>query len=74
MDSLQGFSEYCHAAYQIKGNEAYNNMLVNVLPLRTPLTSVEGSKGHFLFFESCQVACQVNGNEAENTMQANSLP
>ena len=50
-------------------------MLVNVLPLHTPLTSGEGSKGHFFFFsESCQVACQANGNEAENTMQANSLP
>ena len=27
------FSEYDHVAYQIKGNEAYNNMLANILLL-----------------------------------------
>ena len=27
------FSEYGHAAYQIKGNEAYNSMIANILPL-----------------------------------------
>ena len=27
--------EYGHVAYQIKENEAYNNMLVNILPLHT---------------------------------------
>ena len=26
------FSEYGHVAYQLKGNEAYNNMPANVLP------------------------------------------
>ena len=30
----------------MKGNEAYNNMLANVLPLHTPLTPQVGSKGH----------------------------
>ena len=36
------FSEYGHVAYQIKGNEAYNNMLANVLLLCTPLTPQVG--------------------------------
>ena len=43
-------SEYCHVAYQIKENEAYNNMLANILPLYTPLTRGVGSKGHFFRF------------------------
>ena len=29
------FSEYGHVAYQIKGNEAYNNMLANSLVLHS---------------------------------------
>ena len=32
---------------KLKGNEAYNNMLANVLPLFTPLTPVVGSKRSF---------------------------
>ena len=44
------FSEYGHVAYQIKGNEAYNNMLANILPLHTPLTPGMGSKGYFFSF------------------------
>ena len=43
------FSEYGHVAYQMKGNEAYNNML-NSLPVHTPLTPGVGSKGQFVFF------------------------
>ena len=43
------FSEYGHVAYQIIGNEAYNNM-INILPLHTPLTPGEGSIGHFFSF------------------------
>ena len=31
------FSEYGHVLYQIKGNDAYNNMLANSLPLHTPI-------------------------------------
>ena len=27
------FSEYGHFAYQIKGNDTYSNMLVNILPV-----------------------------------------
>ena len=58
----------------IKGNETYNNMLANSLPLHTPLTSRVGSNGQLFFFsESCHVAYQINRNEADNTMQANIL-
>ena len=39
------FRIYGHVAYQIKGNEAYNNILENVLPLHTPLIPGLGSKG-----------------------------
>ena len=42
-------SEYGHVAYQIKENEAYNNMLNN-LPLHTPLIPWQGSKIVFFFF------------------------
>ena len=60
------FSEHGHVAYQIEGNEAYNNILANILPLHTSLVPGLGSNGHFSY-----VACQINGKEAENTMQAN---
>ena len=53
---------------KLKGNEAYNNMLANVLPLFTPLTPVVGSKRSF-FSESNHVECKIK-NEAENTLQA----
>ena len=35
---------------QLKGYEAYNNMLANVLPLHTPLISEVRSKCHFFSF------------------------
>ena len=41
------FSEYGHIAYVFKGNEAYNNMLANILPLHLLLTPGVRSKGHF---------------------------
>ena len=41
-------SEYGHDAYQIKGNEAYNNMLVNILSLHT--TSKSGWDQKVIFF------------------------
>ena len=44
------FSEYDNVANQIKGNEAYNNMLANILPLHIPLTLGVGSKGHSFSF------------------------
>ena len=37
--------KYSHVAYQIKGNEAYNNILANILLLFLPLTPGVGSKG-----------------------------
>ena len=55
------FSEYVHVAYQIKGNEVYNNMHTSILSLNTPLTPVVGSTGHFSFLK---FAYQINGNEA----------
>ena len=44
------FSEYGHVAYQIKENEAYNNMVANNLHLHKPFTPGVGSKGNFLPF------------------------
>ena len=38
------FSEYRHVAYQIKGNEACNNMQANILPINTPSTPRRGEK------------------------------
>ena len=71
---IQLFSEYGPVAYQIKGNEAYNNMIANILPLHTPLTPGVGSKGQIFISESSHVAHKSNGNEAENSMQGNILP
>ena len=34
-----------HVAYQIKGNQTYSIMQVNILPLHTPTTPWDGSKG-----------------------------
>ena len=47
---ISTFSEYGNAAYQVKGNEAYNNMLANILLLLITLTPGAGSKGYFVFF------------------------
>ena len=45
------FSEYGHVAYQIKGDEAYNYILINVLSLHISLAP-RRSKGHsFRFFK-----------------------
>ena len=54
------FSEFGHVAYQIKRNEAYNNMLVNILP--QPLVGVKRS--FFIFSESSNVSNQINENAA----------
>ena len=43
--------EYDHVDYQIKGNETYNNMLANALPLHTPLAPGLESKCHFFYSE-----------------------
>ena len=44
------FSEYGHVAYQIKGNEACNNMLANSLVLHLPLTPGMGQRVNFFSF------------------------
>ena len=43
------FSEYNRVAYQLKGNEAYNNMLANILPSHTPFS------GKRIFFSFLKV-------------------
>ena len=48
------YSEYGHAAYQIKGNAAYYNILANILLLHLPLTRGLGSKGQFVSFSESQ--------------------
>ena len=48
-------------AYQIKGNEAYNNILAHICPY-TPLAP-GGVNSRKKFFESCQVAYQIKGKE-----------
>ena len=61
----------------IKGNKTYlyNNVQANILPLRTLLTPVVGSKGqNIIFSESGHVAYQIKGNNAYNNMQGKSLP
>ena len=57
------FSEYGHAAYQIIGNEAYNNMLANSVSLLLPLALKLGQKVIFVFSESSHVPYQINRNE-----------
>ena len=45
------YSEYDHVAYKIKGNEASNNMLANVLPLYTHSQPLGwGQTFKYLFF------------------------
>ena len=55
--------EYGHFAYQIEGNEACSNTVVNILPKDTPLTQGVGSKVNFLS-EGSHVAYQMNVNGA----------
>ena len=57
------FFESSHVAYQIKADNAGNNMVANILPTDTPLTQGFGSKGQTISFsESSHVAYQVKGN------------
>ena len=56
-------SEYGHVAYQIEGNEACSNTVVNFWPKDTSLTQGMGSKVNF-FSESSHAAYQINGNGA----------
>ena len=59
------FSVYGRFAYQIKENEACNNMLANILPLHPPLIPGFGSKGHFFSLLKV-VIYQINRNETKH--------
>ena len=68
------FSEYGHVAYQIKADDACNNMVANILPTDTPLTQGEGSKGQTISFsESSHVAYQIKADNAGSNMVTNIL-
>ena len=63
------FSEYGHVAYQIKGNEMYNNMQSNVVLYTHPRPLGLGQKVKTFFpSESGHVAYQFKVNEAYNNM------
>ena len=65
VDEKNFFSENGYVAYQIKGNEACNNMLSSILHVQNLLTHGIGSNCQILFFaESSHVAYQINENEA----------
>ena len=68
------FSECSHVAYQIKGNEMYDNIQANILTLRTPWTPGLGSiDQNSFFFLKVVAAYQIKGNDAYNNMEAKSL-
>ena len=52
---------------QIKGNEAYNNVLLNILLLQTLLILGWGQKSFYFFSVGCHVAFLINRNEPEKT-------
>ena len=61
------FSKYMYGqiAYQIEGNDAYNNMVANILRADTPSAPGLGSKCQSSFSpESSYVAYQFKGNGA----------
>ena len=65
--SLQCWVGWGHVAYQITGNETYDNIHANILPLHTTLTPGVRSKGQnscFFLSESGYVAYQIKENEA----------
>ena len=59
--SKQFFSENGHVANQIKGNETYNNMQANILPLHKHSTPGRGLKVITFFSSECShIAYQMN--------------
>ena len=69
------FSEYGHVAYQIKADDAGNNMVANILPTDTPSTQGVGSKGQTIYYsESSHVAYQIKADNAGSNIVANILP
>ena len=72
---IKFFSEYGHVAYQIKADDAGNNMVANILPTDTPSTQGVGLKGQTIYFsESSHVAFQNKADDAGSNMVANILP
>ena len=72
-EKINFFSEYGHVAYQIKENEAYNNILAYSLPLHTPLTLGWGQKvKHFSFLKVAMLHIKI-GMRDKTLLQANSL-
>ena len=51
-DAKNTVSGYVHVAYQIKGNETYNNMLTNSLPLlKTSIPGI-GTEDQIIFLSA----------------------
>ena len=64
------FLEYGHIAYQIKWNNAYSNMVANILPTDTPLTLGSGLKSQTFFLKEVMshikfkvMECRAQGNQ-----------
>ena len=58
------FSEYGHVAYQIKGNNAYSNMVANILPTGIPLIPGVGTIGkHIFILKIASLPIKLKGTE-----------
>ena len=68
------FLGICDVAYQIKGNETYNNMLDSILPLHTPLAHGVGSKVIFSFLKVVLVYIKLMGMKHRTLCKPNILP
>ena len=64
------FSEHCHVAYQIKGNQVCSNMVANILPANPP----PPPPTHTPPPEHGHVAYQIKGNQECSKMLTNVLP
>ena len=66
--------EYVYVAYQIKGNDAYINMVANSFPISPLLGLGDGVKGQkFNFFRTWSCCIQMKGNDECSNMQAHIL-
>ena len=69
------FSEFGHVAYQIKADDAGNNMVANIFAHRHTLDPGVGSKDQTIYFsKSSHVAYQIKDDDAGSNMVANILP
>ena len=65
------FSEYGHVAYQIKADNAGNNMVSNILPTDTLSTQgVWVKRSNYIFSESSHAAYQIKADDAGSNMVA----